>query len=121
MHAHEIQTNLVAGRRLIIVCGLPGSGKTTLARKLEAALTAVRLSADDWMTALSINLHAEAMRARMEDLQWTLAKQILEAGFIVVVEWGAWSVGARPSPARSSGSGRRRRTPLPHRATTGLV
>ena len=37
------------GPRLIIVCGLPGSGKTTLAKALENRLRAVRFSPDDWM------------------------------------------------------------------------
>ncbi|MCC7188403.1 MAG: AAA family ATPase, partial [Anaerolineales bacterium] len=45
--------------RLIIVCGLPGSGKTTLAKCFEEDLHAVRLSPDEWMDALSINLYDE--------------------------------------------------------------
>jgi molybdopterin-guanine dinucleotide biosynthesis protein len=41
------------GPRLIVVCGLPGSGKTTLAKTLESRLRAVRFCPDDWMDALS--------------------------------------------------------------------
>ena len=40
---------------LIVICGLPGAGKTTLAKQIEHDLPALRLTPDDWMTALSIN------------------------------------------------------------------
>jgi len=62
----------IRAARLIIVCGLPGSGKTTLATALERDLNAIRLSADDWMTALSINLWDEDARANVEAQQWRL-------------------------------------------------
>ena len=76
--------------RLIIVAGLPGSGKTTLARHLEQAYTAVRLSADDWMDRLGINLHAEEERGRIETLQWEIAQRLLVLENIVIMEWGTW-------------------------------
>lgn len=76
--------------RLIIVAGLPGSGKTTLARHLEEVHAAVRLSADDWLESLGINLHAEQERDRIEKLQWRLAQRLLSLGNIVIVEWGTW-------------------------------
>ena len=37
--------------RLLLTCGLPGSGKTTLARRLATERGAVRLSKDEWMAA----------------------------------------------------------------------
>jgi predicted kinase len=64
--------------RLIIVCGLPGAGKTTLAKSLESRLRAVRLSPDEWMDTLDINLWDEPRRAKIEELQWTLAQQLLK-------------------------------------------
>ena len=79
------------GPRLIIVCGLPGSGKTTHARLLEERLNAVRLAADDWMEALSIDLYDEAVRAKVETLQWELARALLQHGLVVIVEWGTWA------------------------------
>lgn len=76
--------------RLIIVCGLPGSGKTTRAKELETRHGAVRLSPDEWMDALGIDLWDEARRAGVEALQWQLARQLLARGLTVIIEWGTW-------------------------------
>ena len=76
--------------KLIIVCGLPGSGKTTHARQLETKLRALRLCADEWMAALSIDIWDEARRAKIEGLQWELGQQFVAAGGTVIVEWGTW-------------------------------
>ena len=78
------------GPRLIIVCGLPGSGKTTLARALESKLHAVRFSPDDWMEALSLNLYDEEKRGKIEALQWKLSQELLALGLTVIIEWGTW-------------------------------
>ena len=76
--------------RLIVICGLPGSGKTTLAKRLEVERSALRFSADEWMHALSINLHDEAVRDGIEPLQWKLCQQLLAKGLTVIIEWGSW-------------------------------
>jgi predicted kinase len=79
-----------AGSRLIIVCGLPGSGKTTRAKALEAKLRAVRFCPDDWMESLSIDIYNEEARGKVEALQWKLAQELLALGLIVIIEWGTW-------------------------------
>ena len=76
--------------RLIIVCGLPGSGKTTLAKALESRLRAVRFSPDEWMEALSLNLYDEGSRGKIEALQWKLSQELLAFGLLVIIEWGTW-------------------------------
>ena len=76
---------------LVLVCGLPGSGKTTHAREVESRLPAVRFSADDWLDGLAIDLWEEDARDRIEQLQWRLAKRLMAVGVSVVIEWGTWS------------------------------
>jgi adenylate kinase len=51
-----IQGSPTAGPVLVIVCGLPGSGKTTLAKEIEEKQQATRFSPDDWMDALELKL-----------------------------------------------------------------
>lgn len=79
-----------AASKLIIVCGLPGAGKTTHAKRLEETLGAVRFCPDEWMQALSLSLHDEDKRAQMEALQWVQAQRLLALGQTVIIEWGTW-------------------------------
>ena len=79
-----------SGGRLIIVCGLPSSGKTTHAKHLEAKLPAVRFCPDEWMDALSLDLWDEARRQKIENLQWEFAQQLLAHRETVIIEWGTW-------------------------------
>ena len=82
---------LSIGPRLIIVCGLPGSGKTTLAKAIESTVDAIRFCPDEWMDALGIDLYDEESRARIEGLQWQLAQDLLSLGLTVIIEWGTWA------------------------------
>ena len=81
-----------AGRgHLVIVCGLPGSGKTTLAVMLVDERNGLRLGPDDWMDALGVNLWESTMRDRVEALQWSVATEVLRLGATVIIEWGTWA------------------------------
>lgn len=77
--------------RLILICGLPGSGKTTLARQLASGERAVRLSPDEWKHALGIGYYDEAARVRLEEQLWRLAQELLALGQSVVMEHGFWA------------------------------
>jgi predicted kinase len=93
--------------RLIIVCGLPGSGKTTLAKRFERGFHAIRFSPDDWLDALSLDIYDEDMRQRIETLQWKFAKDLLAHGLTVIIEWGTWGRSERDTlrlGARSLGA-----------------
>ena len=84
------------GGRLILVCGLPGSGKTTLARELESRLHAVVFSPDEWMDALRLDVYDEERREKIEALQWKLGQELLALGLTIIIELGhLGKVGAR--------------------------
>jgi len=80
-----------SGARLIIVCGLPGSGKTTHAKRLQAQLRAIRFCPDEWMGAFSLDIWDERIREKIEGLQWRLAQELLLAGLTTIIEWGTWA------------------------------
>ena len=77
--------------RVILLCGLPGSGKTTSARRLAAERPGLRLSPDEWMAALDIDLYDQPARARVEQLQWQVARDVVALGVTVIIEWGTWA------------------------------
>ncbi|HUF33946.1 MAG TPA: ATP-binding protein [Acidimicrobiales bacterium] len=77
--------------RLVVITGLPGSGKTSLALELAASMPAARMCPDDWMMASGIDLWDADARARIEQFQLELALTLLSAGENVVIEWGVWA------------------------------
>jgi predicted kinase len=80
---------------LFLICGLPGAGKTTLARQLEASQPALRLSPDEWIVQLLADpadtIKLDRLRSPVEAVQWEVAKRTLALGIDVVLEWGFWS------------------------------
>ena len=78
---------------LTLLCGLPASGKTTLAREIEQ-VGAIRLSSDDWMVPLyGQHMPREVFDARLStvrELQWEMAAKLLNRGVDVVLDEGFW-------------------------------
>ena len=81
----------MAGPRLILICGLPGSGKTTLAKELASKVPAVRLSPDEWKHDLGIDYYDEQRRVQLEDRLWRLGQELLALGQSVIMENGFWT------------------------------
>jgi predicted kinase len=73
------------------MCGLPGSGKTTVARRLEAEHNALRLSSDEWIARIVGTGYDKAKRAEIEAIQWEIAQRALGLGLSVILESGFWS------------------------------
>ena len=80
---------------LILICGLPGSGKTTLAKKLELERQANRLCPDDWIIAILKDQkdvpERDRLRDPMEQLLWKEAQALLKLGVNVILENGFWA------------------------------
>ena len=92
----------------MLLCGLPGSGKTTMSRRIAEQLDAVPLSPDEWLEALGIDLWDEETRERLEHIFWTLAQDLLRRRVSVILDWGFWTRADRDEKrlvARALGAG----------------
>jgi len=80
---------------LHLMCGMPCSGKTTLAKQIERDAPAVRLTADEWLMRLldsePSNHPAGPIRDRLEGLLFDHALRLLAMGVDVVLDYGVWS------------------------------
>lgn len=80
---------------LVLVCGLPGSGKTTFAMRLATERNAIRMCPDDWIEAVlrdpNDDHEKERLRNTIECLQWDLAQDYLAKGLTVILENGFWT------------------------------
>jgi predicted kinase len=79
---------------LFLTCGLPGSGKTIIARRIEQEYSAVRLTADEWLSELRPHLPSrerDDFRPAVERIQLRLVKRLLGLGCNVVLDWGLWA------------------------------
>lgn len=80
---------------LFLICGLPGAGKTTLAKKLESERYANRLCPDDWILAILKDQNDITERNRLRDpveqLLWKEAQTLFNLGVNVILENGFWA------------------------------
>ena len=84
---------------LHLMVGLPGSGKTTEARRLERTLPALRLTTDEWHLRLFGNDfkndgddHEHNIRhSAIEKIMWETARNVLLLGVDVILDFGCWA------------------------------
>ncbi len=86
---------------LFLICGLPGAGKTTLAKQIEQTQPALRLCPDEWIATILADAtdlaELDRLRTPVESVQWEVAKRVLTLGVDVILEWGFWSHAERAS------------------------
>ena len=80
---------------LHLMVGLPCSGKTTLAQKLEREKAALRLTPDEWQVRLFGQDAAEpehdARHTIIETMLWNIASRALMLGTNVILDYGFWA------------------------------
>lgn len=75
---------------LFLTVGLPATGKTTAARRLEEARQALRLTKDEWMKALYGEQNPPAASDVIEGRLIEIGLRALELGSNVVIDFGLW-------------------------------
>ena len=80
---------------LHLMVGLPCSGKTSLARKLEYERSVLRLTPDEWQLRLfgqdAQEPEHDARHALIEALLWEVAGRALVLGTNVILDFGFWA------------------------------
>jgi len=80
---------------LHLMVGLPCSGKTTLAQKLEHEQSALRLTVDEWHIRLfgqdAEEPEHDARHTLIEMMFWKVASRALELGTNVILDFGFWA------------------------------
>ena len=80
---------------LHLMVGLPCSGKTNLARKLEAECSALRLTPDEWQLRLfgqdAYEPDHDGRHETIEAIIWDVASRALTLGINVILDFGFWT------------------------------
>ena len=87
---------------LALFCGLPGSGKTTLARERAREAGAIRFSTDEWMADLGVDFF-DALRDNLQLRLDRLWRELLQHGHSVILEDGTWRREERDEIRRVAG------------------
>ena len=76
---------------LFLTVGLPCTGKTTAARRLESEQAALRLTKDEWVKALYGDENPSSAQGVIEGRLIEIGLRALELGSNVVIDFGLWS------------------------------
>ncbi|TGN62972.1 ATP-binding protein [Nocardioides eburneiflavus] len=75
---------------LFLTVGLPGTGKTTEARRIEVEQNALRLTKDEWIKALYGLTNPPAASDVIEGRLIEIGLRALQLGINVVIDYGLW-------------------------------
>jgi predicted kinase len=75
---------------LFLTVGLPGTGKTTAARRIEVEQRALRLTKDEWVKALYGHENPSSAQDVIEGQLIEVGLRALELGNNVVIDYGLW-------------------------------
>lgn len=76
---------------LFLTVGLPGTGKTTAARRIEVEHGALRFTKDEWMKGLYGHDNPASASDVIEGRLIQIGMRALELGISVVIDFGVWS------------------------------
>src|SRR4051794_25055102 len=80
----------MTGPTLFLTVGLPGTGKTTAARRIEVEQRALRLTKDEWVKALYGRENPPPAQDVIEGRLVEIGLRGLELGINVVIDYGLW-------------------------------
>jgi predicted kinase len=76
---------------LVLLVGLPATGKTSVARRVEVERSALRLTKDEWVKALYGRDNPSAASDVIEGRLIEIGLRALELGSNVVIDFGLWA------------------------------
>ena len=84
---------------LHLIHGFVGAGKTTFSRTLEAEISAIRFTLDEWIIKLYGHNPPEdkftEYSERVSSLIWQLTRRFLNLGQDVILDFGFWTRASR--------------------------
>ncbi len=93
---------MTARPTLFLMVGLPGTGKTTEARRIEVENRALRLTKDEWVKALYGPENPALATDVIEGRLIAIALRALELGLDAVLDFGLWSREERTALRRAA-------------------